>query len=381
MKGFAVVLLVLVSACSGAASTQQAIPTQTTPAPTLSAAPTATTATSATASPTLQPNVGPKGGPVPKGFTPQSVTFVSTETGWALGDATCSTPPCTSIVRTRDGGRTWKGIPAPVAGIASEGGPSVRQIRFGDLLNGFAFTESLYATHDGGAHWRPLPVRGSVASLEVGHGRWWAVVEGCGLAVDPCTKSGRVVTGRVGSGTFSTVQQLPPTVTGQLVLQGAAVYLALSRPEQNATTPTLQEYSGGTFAKRAMPCDDTEVPYLAAAAERHLVLVCESQDAAAGTQGKSFFSSTDAGRTWTQRPKPAQIVGTALAATPSAVFVGNSRTGVEVSREGGAWSPSLRSDAGAGFVGFASPTFGEALVGQQLSLTRDAGRTWHTVAF
>src|SRR5439155_13711178 len=63
---------------------------------------------------------GPPGGPVPPGFLAASVTFVSPSNGWVLGSAPCASPPCTSIVRTTDGGHTWKGIPAPRAPLCCQ---------------------------------------------------------------------------------------------------------------------------------------------------------------------------------------------------------------------------------------------------------------------
>jgi len=50
------------------------------------------------------------GGPVPTGFVAWSVTFVSDRQAYALGDAPCHRPPCTSVVRTLDGGRSWRGV-------------------------------------------------------------------------------------------------------------------------------------------------------------------------------------------------------------------------------------------------------------------------------
>ena len=50
--------------------------------------------------------VGPVGGPVPAGFRAVDLTWVSTDQGWALGTAPCAQAPCTSIVRTLDGGQT-----------------------------------------------------------------------------------------------------------------------------------------------------------------------------------------------------------------------------------------------------------------------------------
>jgi hypothetical protein len=85
----------------------------------------------------VQPALGPAGGPVPRGFRAQSVTFVSPTMGWVLGTAPCAAAPCTSVLRTRDGGRTWSGIPAPRVrlgdGLPAEG---ASELRFADARNG-----------------------------------------------------------------------------------------------------------------------------------------------------------------------------------------------------------------------------------------------------
>src|SRR5579859_5544624 len=60
--------------------------------------PAVTTRTATTS--TVPAGLPPAGGPVPAGFGPQSFTAISEYTWWLLGDAPCSSPPCTSIVRT-----------------------------------------------------------------------------------------------------------------------------------------------------------------------------------------------------------------------------------------------------------------------------------------
>ena len=85
------------------------------PSPTAAAAPGQTEATSPPPTTKQAPvaRAGPAGGPVPPGFIAASVTFISNSEGWVLGTAPCGSPPCTSVLRTRDGGRSWRGIPAP----------------------------------------------------------------------------------------------------------------------------------------------------------------------------------------------------------------------------------------------------------------------------
>ena len=381
LRRAAVAVLILTAACSGA-SAKRVVPSPAGDTGSQSASPAVTTPPPST-SPTPSA-MGAAGGPVPAAFKPVSVTFISAETGWALGTGTCAKPPCTSIVRTRDGGQTWKGIPAPAAGTnTGDGSLSTHELRFADQLNGFAFANSLFATHDGGGHWKRLAVKGSVASLEVAGGRFWAVVHGCDSVEGTCAAPGSVVTGAVGGDAVTTVMPLAPGVTGQVVVHGPLVYLALARLNQQSTMPQLKVASGGgSFTARPIPCGGTEVPYLAAASDTSLSLVCQSSDAGAGQQPKHYYASADAGRTWSRRADPAGLIGTVVAATGSAVFVGNQRTGLQVSHDGGrTWTTSLASEAGTSYVGFVNDSFGEAVVGDALELTRDGGGTWAKVRF
>jgi photosystem II stability/assembly factor-like uncharacterized protein len=372
--------LVLASACSGGKAKPLSVSPTAVPTPTATAAPETPTPTPATSAPTASPDSqGPTGGPVPNGFAPSSVTFISTETGWALGNAACGKPLCTTVVRTRNGGRTWRSIPAPSAGEAG-----ITQIRFVDLLHGYAFGNELFSTDDGGAHWTGQKTGGRIVSLEVGHGKVWAVEAGCHDVRGTCSIGGKVLSGPVG-GTLTSVMDLPKGLSGSVVLHGSYVYVALARGDQASTTPTFAVSRDGSpsFTRLRLPCSDSQIPYLAAASDTRLSLVCQENEGAAGQQPKHYFTSLDAGAHWSPKlADPAQIVGTTVAATPTAAFVGNSRTGVEVTRDGGkTWTASLRSDAGCTYVGFVSSTVGEALVGDALELTHDAGRTWAVVRF
>jgi photosystem II stability/assembly factor-like uncharacterized protein len=123
----------------------------------------------AAAAPPTTPVAPPAGGPVPTGFDPTSFTATGEYTWWLLGPAPCSSPPCTSIVRTTDGGHTFVGIPAPRT-------TRVSQLRFADSLNGYAYGPQLWVTHDGGGTWHQLRVRGVVTDLFASDGWVYADV-------------------------------------------------------------------------------------------------------------------------------------------------------------------------------------------------------------
>ena len=118
----ACVLLVVIGGTAGGIAlvrhltepARPAAPTQpASPAPPTGSVPSVhPTSPSPTANPTAsassaQPAPPGATGPVPAGFTVHDLTFVSEDQGWALGTAPCSSKPCTSLVRTSDGGRSW----------------------------------------------------------------------------------------------------------------------------------------------------------------------------------------------------------------------------------------------------------------------------------
>ena len=108
---------------------------------------------------------------MPAGFSGYDLTWVSNDDGWALGTAPCGNPPCTSILRTTDGGRSWVGIPAPRAFLTesdtcASACDQISHLRFANPLVGYAYgPNSLYLTTDGGASWHKQP--GYAYGLEV----------------------------------------------------------------------------------------------------------------------------------------------------------------------------------------------------------------------
>jgi hypothetical protein len=120
--------------------------------------------------------VQPSGGPVPAGFRAASVTFVAAREGFVLGTAPCRHAPCTSVVRTRDRGVSWRGLPAPVVPLGEPGvtGPAVWGIRFAAPEQGFVFGNGLWVTTDGGEHWSVAAYPGgAVVSLAIIDRRCW----------------------------------------------------------------------------------------------------------------------------------------------------------------------------------------------------------------
>ena len=319
---------------------------------------------SATPTPTAPP-------PVPPNFAASSVTFVSTATGWVLGQAGtpghCGPPNpdiCTSVAATADGGATWHGVPAPVTGPPN-GSTGVSQIRSLDGLSGWAFGPELYATHDGGQTWARIPTHGMrVTDLETVNGMAFAVWARCtGPGADfaaGCTSFSLYasvagtdqwapVPGMTGLTTSPVPGQPGQPASAQLVLTGVRGYLlapdgvVYSGPVTAgaAWQPAVASGSPLPGCGKPGPAQADGVPgdTMLAATGTGLVELCQAQ-----SPGRTFLLySADGGRTWTTAG-PTLRVGqaTSLSGTPTGQVLVATSSGIDVSRTVAGASSSLR---------------------------------------
>lgn len=194
-----------------------------------------TTATSSATTGPSQPS-----GPVPAGFDPQSFTAVGEMTWWLLGKAPCSSPPCTSIVRTDDGGRTFVGTPAPRT-------DQVTDLRFADTEDGFAFGPQLWVTHDAGADWHQVQLPGNVSELAISDGYAYAIVRpACGCA------PGRLMRTPVARDDWSTLPAAGNAAAG-LWVQGQEVLLESGNSAGTAQQLAISQDGGLTFSTHSLP--------------------------------------------------------------------------------------------------------------------------------
>jgi len=386
-----VLLLIALAACSSTKSASRAGPgpsVEDSSTTTLASTSTSTTP-SASAATVLS---GPQGGPVPANFAAVSVTFVSLQTGWVLGTALCGSPPCTSLVRTRDGGKSWAGVPAPRADLSVDQSPGVSRIRFADADNGWAFGPDLWMTHDGGSHWSavslPGPDKGSkVWDLAAANGVVHAVVFGANgvrilsspVAADAWRASPTTVP--VGAG---------PVPRAQLVVQGTTGWVV----EVDRTVIGGARLSGGAWAPWQPPCLDAGGPMvLAASTPSDLVAVCDEGVWTGDTPVTRAYVSSDGGTTFrpTKTPVPLSTstnAAASAAARTAVVAAGGSAVIVGTFDGGATWStvergaPSDWTD-----LGFTNPSQGAAVEipfdarAGSLLMTVDGGHTWSAVAF
>jgi photosystem II stability/assembly factor-like uncharacterized protein len=388
-----------VVACGGTSHKAAAPPGPTSTSSTGPATSTTTAGTAFSTPPTTTES-GPAGGPVPAGFTPASVTFVAPQLGWVLGTAPCATPPCTSIVRTRDGGRTWVGIPAPKAALSTGGAAGgVHRIRFADANYGWVFGPDLWATRDGGAHWASVTLPGvdkgaEVSDLAVAAGAVHVAV------IDP--KGVQILTSEVGTDGWKaspTVVNIGagPVPHAQIVLQANTGWLI----EVDRTVIGGAQFSNGAWTPWKPPCADVGGPaVLDAASPTDLVAVCdEGVWTGASPPVIRAYTSADGGASFRRTAVPlvcctgpvaSGFPGTAV----SAGSVSDGTAALFATFDGGAtWERVFRGSAGQSFtdVGFTSRTQGVAVAvgsgnggsggGGSLLMTIDGGHTWNAVPF
>jgi photosystem II stability/assembly factor-like uncharacterized protein len=380
----AICAVALVAGCSAAA-----------PAPHVPAArpqPRASTpaATGTPAAPAASPAVpaAAAGGPVPPGFEPASMTFVSASEGWVLGTAPCAVQPCTSIVRTTDGGASWARIPAPRFPLASMGqsgeSSGLSYLRFANPLDGFAFGSQLWATHDGGAAWQHVRLPGTIGDLETSAGVVYASVVSQDSTVT-------IYRSPASGGPWTPVQGLPanvPGTLGRITLHGTAAWIILGGGLYATRT-------GQSWVREPVSCLPGYAMASAAAYSTHQVTLLCTGDSGMGSQGKILYSSSDGGASFS-------LVGKAPTggdqfdqlAQPAAqhIFMAafSALTLLDVSGDGGrTWSTALNiNDGGLGWsdFGFTTPAqgaaiYGDSSIGSHMYMTWDAGQTWHQITF
>jgi len=315
-----------------------------------------------------------------------SFTAVSTTEWWLLGDAPCARPPCTSIVRTTDGGTTFAGVPAPATGLtgAVDGhqGPSgIGNLRFADRTNGFAFGPTMWATHDGAAHWHQVAMPGPVTDLAAADGYAYAVVEPVPGASNDAASA--LYRSPVGSDGWSRLGAAD--VSRTVAVHGADV--VAQTPAGSPSQPSwllVSHDHGDHFATLAspgfgFPCSfaEPEPPVIWA------VCVTGMQSVVA--------RSGDGGATFTRPPQQDQsFVNTAvLGAASSTTAAVAAFRGLYLTTDGGrTFQPiNVRTPSEGGgwlFVGFTDAAHGAALASSAPSTTTlyrtaDGGRTWSPV--
>jgi photosystem II stability/assembly factor-like uncharacterized protein len=340
---------------------------------------------SGTAAATAAP-AAPGSGPVPGGFRPISATFVSASDGWVLGTAPCAHKPCTSVVRTTDGGLQWVGIPAPRYALSAfPGNRGLDGIRFASTRDGFAFGSQLWATHNGGQSWHHVSqLPGYVVDLETSAGVVYAASE----------KSNRITIYRSPArrDAWTRVAALPTVSNsfgglGTITLHGTAGWIILGNRLYSSPT-------GAHWTRDSFRCQSGwGLVSVGAYSARSITALCVG-DPGLGQSLKKLYASANGGATFRHVGSVPNGGDGGVLAEPTSrhLFVATSSgaTWIYVSDNGGrTWRNALTlDDGGKGWSDFGFTTASQGLavegtpsMGSALYLTRDAGRVWLPVHF
>jgi photosystem II stability/assembly factor-like uncharacterized protein len=355
--------------------------------PAAHAAPAAVRAAHGEAS-TTAARTAPRVGPVPAGFKVASVTFVSASEGWVLGTTrTCAHAPCTSVLRTTNGGRSWAGLPAPVYKLARFNlTAGLDRLRFADPSDGFAYGSQLWVTHNGGSSWhRVRQVPGYITDLEASAGRVYAV--------SSKVSSGRqvVYSSPATTDSWHRVAGLPVTKSygglGTITLHGTAAWIILDNRLYSTQT-------GSRWVKDSFKCPSGwGIASVGAYSSMQITLLCVGNGGLGSTQ-KALYASSDGGGRFRKVGTPPALGDGGLLAEPTArhlfIATASGATWLDVSSNGGRrWRDNLTlDDGGLGWsdFGFTTATQGVAIegrpaLGSHLWMTTNAGRSWHKVKF
>jgi photosystem II stability/assembly factor-like uncharacterized protein len=339
---------------------------------------------------------------VPGHFRPTSVTFVSTRTGWVIGQAgpPCATQFCTSVARTDDAGKTWIGVPAPLTG-PPDGATGVGQIRFLNGKDGWAFGPGLFATHNGGQTWKQVSTDGlRVTDVETVGDRAFGLFASCsgaGSAYAAQCTSFTLYSSPASADDWTPVGPSTSGLTDGGQAGSAAIVLTGTRGYLLAPNGML--YAGPVDGSAPWP-QVARVPCVVGAAQADgqpagallgavnatdLIFACTPTALPGGLQKKVILASANGGASWRELAiAPAAGIATSLAASPAEAVVLGTNQGIDILPAGGtSWRQASVKDApatGFTFVGMTTDSQGVAVPADatagEIWFTFDGGQSW-----
>ncbi|HEX2910924.1 MAG TPA: YCF48-related protein [Chloroflexia bacterium] len=340
-------------------------------------------------------------------------SFVDALHGWALGSACPDGGECALRVwATSDGGQSWlkRNAPGTKPAWNGENGQTghVRQLRFVNRQDGWAFNPGLFSTHDGGQTWTEEKQQVEIKNITVSAGSAWAIGRQCHPdVVNGCSFSLLVANDKFQGWIKAANQPAIPGVETQLVRTSAQEAWLLSwgakanpssQDTQEPFVSTLIATSDGgkSWKELSNPCSpgqgaSTEI--LSALSGGQLWLICGGIPGA-GNQQKVLFHSLDNGQHWEAlKPEGLGTYGYLQASRESFVFTSPVQGWLVLDRytllstaDGGKnWQPALDynrvnpGDRGIGPLYFEGQ-HGWLGAGPLIYRTADTGKTWQAVA-
>jgi len=265
---------------------------------------------------------------VPANFEPVSASFWSPAQGVALGGAGCTGGgACTArLAVTSDGGAHWRFLTAPDVRLFNSAGngltqsSAVRGVVFADRLDGWLYGPGLYATHDGGAHWRRIflggdiipSLGGGVATMAASSGSTYAVV-----SPDPFHgKPDELYKSPAGRNAWARVGRMTATLAA-FATSGRAAWFAPGAGGGARATHLRATADGVHWHQYPFACPGNYgLQSIAAASPSDLVFLCTGESSA-GHTAKEVLLSVNGGKTeHLTGPAPLAGVGGVIAVPP-----------------------------------------------------------------
>jgi photosystem II stability/assembly factor-like uncharacterized protein len=328
---------------------------------------------SVTAGPTSGATTTPAGtvSPAPSGppvnSSALSTSWVDAADGWALGFQPCSKGTCLGLARTTDAGRHWQGLPGPAAKIQDgtvdcSAQACVNQVSFASASIGYVYGPALLMTTDGGLTWHAQPGP-QTETLTIAGGQVYRVTYTGTGCPGPCQPS--LEEAAVGSTSWRTqigrLAEPDRSDSAQIVASGpdvlVAMYGSLAGPVPAQAVVYRSTDAGATWRQLTDPCrgrgpagpsQEEDLVGLAAAPGGFFAGLCAPHN----TTSAVVITSADAGATWrpTAVAPPGQGLTFVAAASPTTIAVAS------------------------------SPSTGSGTATTQLLVTTDGGRRWVTAA-
>lgn len=242
------------------------------------------------------------GSGLPKGFRAQSLSWISAQQGWVLGDMGCATSRCATVVGTTDGGGTWKTLGTMGAPLTLEKASGVTELRFADSLHGWAFNPGFWSTSDGGKTWKKRTPPGGghrVLALAGSPEGVYAVVTPCRLNHECNDPAGLWRSGVDGKSWTQVPVTLPVTFYAVLAVHGVVAYLVI--PATFALAPDTLDVTvdGKQWSSRPDPCvpaNDEALVDVAPSSDTNVALLCVGNPGFSMAD-KRVLRSNDTGKT------------------------------------------------------------------------------------
>lgn len=304
------------------------------------------------------------------------------------------------ILRTRDRGRSWQGLPAPLESVSEFEGNGLWGLRFGDAHHGYAFGQGLWQTSNGGASWQhgPAPARTVLALEAVQDSELVAVAAPCLPGQSRCADGLTLYHRPISSGNWTAVAGVRTySFQASIAVHGVVVWVLAG------TSLYVSTNGGASFASHSQPCKPRSsyaTPTAVTDDGPRTYVVC-SGEGAVGSVAKYVYRATGTESSWTptgRAPFPGNP-GDISAGSDSAIVLSAASGASWLYRgtDGGQrWKTVLTEDDGGvgwGDLGFTTSTDGVIIHGPaipygtnndrpgELLLTDDGGQTWQRVHF